>query len=82
MQHINFVTNICKFVTLDGRALQGDFTLQVNCACVICVSQVDNSDTVLQERSVQSQNSMMFCNSKKSQNKFTVAIMSHLEAII
>ena len=46
---------------MDGRALQSDFTLQVNCSCVICISQVDKSDTVLQDRSVQSERSMMFC---------------------
>jgi len=62
MQHITFVTKVCGFVTVDGTALQGDFTLQVSCTCVMCVFQVDNSDTVLQDRSVQSQSSMMFCN--------------------
>jgi len=59
--HITFATNSCEFVTVDSSALQGDFTIQVNCACVIFISQEDKSDTVLEDRSVKSQSSMMFC---------------------
>jgi hypothetical protein len=31
----NYATNVFEFVIVEGRALQGDFTMQVNCACVM-----------------------------------------------
>lgn len=59
MQHITFVTNVCEFVTVDGRALQGDCTLQVSCMCVICVSQVDHLTVTGQECTITEQHDVL-----------------------